>query len=214
MSVPVQYGSSLPRNSSAASAPQGPPAAPESPPNHFELQRRPLTAEEADQITRSIRDSPNITGYSPREWCGRRDTFVLVDRSRRRIAGALLTHHLAGTWSEIAVVFLFEEYRGRGLGRELLQGALRTLTATGRRYLLFFSSPHMERIASASGFRIYADEAAFVAGSARRKLFLKVIYKAQWLASVYRLREIRRKRAEFSSAFDFKVGVLTTGGAK
>jgi GNAT superfamily N-acetyltransferase len=180
----------------------------------FELQRRPLTRPEAAEIMLRIRESSRITGYSAAEWTGRRDTFALVDPVTGRLAGALLVHHLVGGWSEIAVVFLFEEYRGRGLGRQLLQGALRTLATADRKLLLFFCSPDMGGLAAEAGFEILADEEEFARGSVRRRLFLSVLYKAQWLCSVYRLREMRRKRREFACSFEFKVAVLTREGAR
>ncbi|MEX1651720.1 MULTISPECIES: GNAT family N-acetyltransferase [Streptomyces] len=182
--------------------------------DEFELQRRPLTRAEAAAIMRAIRDSPDITGYSAAEWTGRRDTFVLYNPRSGELAGALLVHHLVGRWSEIAVVFLFEEYRGRGLGRRLLQGTLRTLKSADRELLLFFCSPGMGRLSAESGFDVLADEAEFTRGSLRRRIFLSVLYKAQWLASSYRLREIRRKRREFACSFTFKVAVMTRQGAR
>ncbi|MFC4608491.1 GNAT family N-acetyltransferase [Streptomyces maoxianensis] len=182
--------------------------------DEFELQRRPLTRSEAAEIMRHIKDSPDITGYSAAEWTGRRDTFALVSPKTGKLAGALLVHHLVGRWSEIAVVFLFEEYRGGGLGRQLLQGALRTLKSADRKLLLFFCSPGMGRLSAEAGFDILADEAEFTRGSLRRKLFLSVLYKAQWLCSAYRLREIRRKRREFACSFEFKVAVLMRQGAR
>ncbi|MFB8027802.1 MULTISPECIES: hypothetical protein [unclassified Streptomyces] len=176
------------------------------------MHRRPLTRPEAAEVMREIRQSPHITGYSAGEWTGRRDTFALVDTGTGRLAGALLVHHLAGRWSEIAVVFLFDEYRGRGLGQRMLRGALCALEPGGRDLLLFFCSSGMGRIAGESGFDVLAGEAEFTRGSLRRRLFLSVLYKAQWLCSAYRLREIRRKKREFRCSFAFKVAVMTRRG--
>ncbi|WP_406462036.1 hypothetical protein OHB07_10810 [Streptomyces sp. NBC_00111] len=199
------------------SAPETPPeaggAAP-GPDDGFLLQHRPLTRPEAAGIMREIRKSPDITGYSEGEWTGRRDTFALMDTGTGRLAGALLVHHLAGRWSEMAVVFLFEEYRGRGLGPRMLQGAIRALEPADRDLLLFFCSSGMGRIAGESGFDVLAGEAEFTRGSLRRTLFLSVLYKAQWLCNAYRLREIRRKKREFQCSFAFKVAVMTREGAR
>ncbi|MEU3609161.1 GNAT family N-acetyltransferase [Streptomyces sp. NPDC035033] len=165
-------------------------------------------------ITNLIGESPHITGYSAREWTGGRDTFAFVDLDSGELAGALLVHHLWGRWSEIAVVYVREEYRGRGIGREMLQGALRVLRTSERHLLLFFCSPGMGRIAERSGFQLLPNEAEFVRGSLRRKVFLTVLYKAQWLCSAYRLREIRRKKREFGCSFDFAVAVLRHEGSR
>ncbi|MGH4034105.1 GNAT family N-acetyltransferase [Actinomycetota bacterium Odt1-20B] len=179
----------------------------------FELQRRPLTRSEAADIMRQIRESPHITGYSVREWTGGRDTFALVHSETGRLAGALLVHHLAGRWSEIAVVFMLEEFRGRGIGRQMLRDSLRAMESADRNLLLFFCSPGMGRLTAEAGFTVLESETDFTHGSLRRKLFLSVLYKAQWLCSAYRLREIRRKRRDFDCSFEFKVGVLMRKGA-
>ncbi|MBT2525919.1 GNAT family N-acetyltransferase [Streptomyces sp. ISL-99] len=179
------------------------------------LQRRPLTRAEADEVVAQIRRSPKITGYSRSEWRGRRDTFALVRRDGGELVGALLVHHLVGGWAEIAVVFVLEEHRGRGYGRQLLAGALDMMADTGKRLLLFYSegSP-MGALARDHGFDIHADEDAFVRGMPGRRIFLKYIYTFQWLCSFYRIREMRRKRRELDCTFDFKVAFLHTEGIK
>lgn len=79
------------------------------------VQRRPLTCSEARTVIRRISYSRSITGYSLREWTGGRDTFVLLRPDSSQLLGALLVHHLRGGWSEIAVVFILEEHRGKGM---------------------------------------------------------------------------------------------------
>jgi hypothetical protein len=66
----------------------------------------------------------------------------------------------------------------------------------------------MERIVRDCGFRIFTDEDDFVGGRVGRWLFLKVAYKVQWLWSLYRIRELRRKTRELGSEFTFRIAVL------
>ncbi|MEE6258676.1 GNAT family N-acetyltransferase [Plantactinospora sonchi] len=173
-----------------------------------EVQRRPLTSDEAALMTTEIGRAPNITGYSRREWTGGRDTFVLVGLDGGEVIGATLVHQLAGNWSEIAVVYVREEFRGQGFGKFMLQAVLRTLKVDGRRKILFFSDAVMEKLVRDCGFRIFTEEDEFVGGRAGRWLFLKVVYKVQWLWSVYRIRELRRKTRELGSEFKFQIAVL------
>ncbi|WP_221889747.1 GNAT family N-acetyltransferase [Streptomyces sp. WAC06614] len=176
-----------------------------------ELQRRPLTHDEAAIVVAEIRRSPKITGYSAAEWTGRRDTFALVDRASGELLGALLVHHLLGNWSEVAVVFIPEAHRGQGYGRQLLGGALRTLAPSGKRLLLFFSEPGpMEGLVREAGFDVFADEQDFAAGRPGRRLYLSVVYPVQWLWSFYRIRELRRKKRELDCSFSFKIALLET----
>lgn len=176
-----------------------------------EVQRRPLTRDEARVVVTQIRDSPKITGYSPAEWTGRRDTFALVRTDTGELLGALLVHHLIGNWCEIAVMHILEEHRGQGHGRRLMRSALSALAPAGKRQLMFFTPGPIAVMADDYGFQVYDDESAFCAGRPSRWFFLKVVYKIQWRWSLYRLREIRRKRRELNCSFAFQVGLLEPG---
>ncbi|MFF5897118.1 GNAT family N-acetyltransferase [Streptomyces argenteolus] len=198
----------------AATAPTSAPEGPAADADLYEVRRRPLTRAEADEVMEQIRRSSAITGYSAAEWTGGRDTFVLVHTVTGRLAGALLVHHLLGRWSEIAVVFVLEEHRGRGLGPRMLHDALAGLRAMDRDLLLFFSSDTMGRICAEAGFTLSASEADFVRGSLARAFYLKVVYKIQWLANTYRLRELRRKRRAYRCSFTFRVAALTNEGTR
>lgn len=178
----------------------------------YELQRRPLTRVEAELVVAQIRRSPKITGYSLAEWTGDRDTFVLVRPESGELLGALLVHHLLQGWSEIAVVFVLEQYRGQGYGRAMLRGALRTLEHSGRRQLLFFSDDLMERMAQEAGFEVHTDVDALVSRRPGYRGFLKLVYPVQWMANAYRIRELRRKRRELACSFEFKIALKESEG--
>ncbi|WP_418960760.1 GNAT family N-acetyltransferase [Streptomyces tritici] len=173
-----------------------------------EVQRRPLTRDEARVVVAEIRDSPKITGYSPAEWTGGRDTFALVHGDTGELVGALLVHHLLGDWCEVAVMYILKEHQGQGHGRRLMRAALDALATSGKRQLMFFTPGPIAVLARDYGFRVYEDEAAYCAQGPSRWFFLKVVYKLQWRWSLYRLREIRRKRRVLDCDFTFQLGVL------
>ncbi|WP_157514419.1 GNAT family N-acetyltransferase [Nocardia concava] len=173
-----------------------------------EVQRRPLTISEATTIMAEIRRSAEITGYSLAEWTGKRDTFALVRPCTGELVGAILVHHMWFRWSEIAVVFVLEKHRDSGRGRKLLQAALRTLNTSPRKKIIFFSRGPMSNLVADCGFQIFPTEKDFGRGNWKNRVFIRCLYKIQWLANVYRLRERRRKRRELESRFDFSVGVL------
>ncbi|WP_337822235.1 GNAT family N-acetyltransferase [Amycolatopsis sp. A1MSW2902] len=174
----------------------------------YEVQRRPLTPREADVVLDQIGQSAAITGYSRAEWRGKRDVFALMDRSADELIAVVLVHRLSGGWSEIAVVFVLEGHRGQGHGTTILRFALRTLSSDGRRKLLLFSDDTMAHLARICGFTVFDSEHAYLSQHPKDRFFMRFSYKAQWLANAYRLRELRRKRAELGSTFTFKIGVL------
>jgi GNAT superfamily N-acetyltransferase len=173
----------------------------------LEVQRRPLTPAETGRIMAEIRRSGAITGYSAAEWRGKRDTFVLVGRDDDELVAAVLVHHLWGGWSEVAVVFVLEGHRGKGYAKMVLQSVMRTLRSDGRRKIIFFCDDKMGYLSQASGFAVFDSEDDYLNASPRDRLFFKVSYKVQWLANVYRLKELRRKRRELGSTYEFKLGV-------
>jgi GNAT superfamily N-acetyltransferase len=177
-------------------------------PVDVEVQRRPLTFSEAQTVIRQISHSQVITGYSMREWTGGRDTFVLLRSDSDQLLGALLVHHLRGGWSEIAVVFILEEHRRNGHGRYLFQSVVRTLKWTSERLLVFFCEPKMDVLVREAGFEVFANENDFVQDTPGRWLFMKTMYKFQWLCNLYRIRELRRKKREYDCNFRFKVASL------
>ncbi len=173
----------------------------------LEVQRRPLTPAETGRIVAEIRRSAAITGYSTAEWRGKRDIFALVGRDSGELVAAALVHHLRGGWSEVAVVFVLEEHRGNGYGKMVLQSAMRTLHSDGRRKLIFFCDDKMRYLAQASGFAVFDSEDDYLNASPRDRFFFKISYKVQWLANAYRLKELRRKRHELGSTYEFRLGI-------
>lgn len=173
-----------------------------------EVQRRALSADEARLFMAEIRNSSCITGYSFGEWTGRRDVFVTVDRASQRAAAAMLIHRLPGGLSELAVVFVLEEFRGRGLAKQLVCFGLRTMRGDGRSKIIFYSDDQMHAIATTAGFVTYASLSDYCGHRRSRQLYYTAIYKPFWLLNVYRIREIARKRRELGSHFDFRMGVI------
>lgn len=174
---------------------------------NMEIQRRSLTDQEADQIVNDIRFCPDITGYSKEEWMGGKDTFALIDLHTGNLLGAVLVHHLIFKWSEIAVVFVRPEYRGCGLGRYMLPTVLRTLAHYKRRILIFFSDARMQSVVRDSGFQTYDTPEEFFAADFWRGIFLRYLYKPQWLANRYRRRELKRKKRCFNASYAFHIGL-------
>lgn len=181
---------------------------------HPEVQRRPLSADEARVFMAEIRNSPCITGYSFREWTARRDVFITVDCTSQRAAAVMLVHRLPRGVSELAVVFVLEEFRGRGLATQLVRFGLRTMHRDGRTKIIFYSDDQMHAVVTAAGFSTYASLAEYCANRWSRRLYYAAIYKPIWLLNTYRIREIVRKRREMDSDFEFMIGVSERMGPR
>jgi hypothetical protein len=84
---------------------------------------------------------------------------------------------------------------------------MRTLRSDGRRKVIFFCDDKMKYLSQTNGFAVFDSEDDYLNASPRDRFFFKISYKAQWLANVYRLKELRRKRRELGSTYEFKLGV-------
>jgi ribosomal protein S18 acetylase RimI-like enzyme len=173
----------------------------------LEVQRRPLTPAEARSVVSQIAESAEISGYSMSEWTGGKDTFALIDPGTNSLLGAVLVHHLALNWSEVAVVFVLKGYRGLGLGNYMLANVLRTLEHGDRNILLFFSKENMRQLVSARGFEIYESQDEFCGRSVFNLFYFRVLYQVQWLSNAYRRKELKRKRQDLGADFSFRVAV-------
>lgn len=174
----------------------------------LEVQRRALTLREAKAIMGDILASPAISGYSRAEWTGRHDVFALVDLRSGALLGATLVHHLNYKWCEVAVVFIRPQYRNHGLGSYMLRASIRSLAFDHKRIIVFFKDKQMEMILRSIGFDIYDSVSKYWKQNALGGLFVGVVYKIQWLANLYRLREIRRKKKDFGTSYVFRLGLL------
>lgn len=172
------------------------------------VEQRPLTDDEANRVISEIRDVDTITGYSKSEWTRVRETHVVV-KSDGELAAAALVHHLWAGWSEVAVLYVLPGDRGQGFAGLLLGEVLEGLRVSGRRPLIFFCSSEMRRIVRACGFEVYDSVSEVPIGAGWPGLYLRRIYKWQWLARPYRVSELIRKRVARGVQFNFEVGAIT-----
>lgn len=107
---------------------------------------RNLEHEEAEVVVQLIRNETTITGYSMEEWMSKRDVVVCADAMTGALLGVALVHHLLPGWSEIAVVLVLPEWRGRGIGARLVKHAAEHVESLRRRAILFYCEDSMERI--------------------------------------------------------------------
>ena len=76
----------------------------------------------------------------------KRDVVVCADAMTGALLGVALVHHLLPGWSEIAVVLVLPEWRGRGIGARLVKHAAEHVESLRRRAILFYCEDSMERI--------------------------------------------------------------------
>jgi GNAT superfamily N-acetyltransferase len=85
------------------------------------LVQRQLTREEAALLHRELKTTPNILGYTIWEIVRFQD--VTIAEIDGRLAGVCVCKDLLFGWTDIAVLYVLPEYRGRGLASELYSDA-------------------------------------------------------------------------------------------
>ena len=88
---------------------------------NFEIVKRKLSESEVKLLVSAVKKTPNITGHTQKEWLGFGE--VLVGEVNRKLAGVSCIIDLGHNWVEIGALFVFDKYRGIGLGKALVKKA-------------------------------------------------------------------------------------------
>ena len=124
--------------------------------SRFTLVDRPLLPEEAQQVSRAIRETPNILGYSPRELLSFASCLIM-ETTDGDLAGVCVTKHLSRSCSEIGFILILPLYRRQGIGSALFHIALQRLVEQRRTILCVSREPSILRLMEASGMRFLPE---------------------------------------------------------
>ena len=82
------------------------------------ISHRKVNQLEAKKMIDKIKTTPNIVGYTIKEWLNCEHIIVAEDEGGQ-LLGACLNYDFAESWTKIAALYVFEEFRGRGIGKAL-----------------------------------------------------------------------------------------------
>jgi len=160
------------------------------------LTHRALTAEEAACLHRELKTTPNILGYTVREIVGFEDVFVA--ECDGEFGGVCISKDLLFSWTDIAVLYVLPDFRGRGVGRELYTAAWER--AQQRKRHIFTLSRN------ASVLRMMEDFGMEMSCSMWRAPLAVHLHMNRHMMSVYRFRESIRKSKEMKGALPLRSG--------
>ncbi|MGD2086574.1 MAG: GNAT family N-acetyltransferase [Candidatus Aminicenantes bacterium] len=174
----------------------------------FSIVKRPLKKEESRLLVEKIKYTPNISGYTAREWRRCKHVFV-AENSRGGLLGACMNDDFARKWTEIAVLFVLEEYRGKGIGNAFLRLSLKDLSRRHRNILMISRNPLVTQMMKKAGFEIFPRMANLPGLDKKTQFILTWYYQTRWLMNGYRIYEILRKKIKFKPnapvAYGFKL---------
>ncbi|MEA5569273.1 GNAT family N-acetyltransferase [Anabaena sp. UHCC 0399] len=167
--------------------------------------KRKITQSEAELLIREIKLTPNIIGYSLTEWMDA-EHIIVAENEDGKMLGVCLNYDFHEHWSKIAALFVFEEFRGKGIGKLLFYEAYKdaeirhknVYTISANRmvikmmedlnFLLFHSLLDLPTIVSQYRFNFYW-------------------HSLGWVVNFYRIKEIIRKSIVYTEHINFVYGI-------
>lgn len=149
-------------------------------------------------MVQAIRETPNITGYSQVEWLSFSD--VLVAEVDGVFAGVAASKDIGKYWTYLAVIFVFPEFRGQGIGRALFDDQLMVIKKRWRRGFTCSRNPEVIKWMQYAGMTL--------TNKLLRSPLPLLLYFATDYLTPYRIGEFLRKRKLFKNEPDWVYGSL------
>ena len=166
------------------------------PKSRMEIKERPLTYIEAQTLYKAIKETPNIIGYTVKELQAFKDVFLAEDNGM--LVGLSINIDLPSSWNEIAVLYVFENYRKRGLGRTLFDLAFKKAWGKSRNIYTVSRNTHAISMMKEHGF------------SLKKKLwnlpFPVMLYNFKYALTSYRITEFLRKLLKYRNGSGWVYG--------
>ncbi len=164
--------------------------------SNFQITQWALTSEEIDIVIKAVKETPNITGYTKKEWQNFGKVFVAEVNSE--LAAVAVNVSISKHWEELAVLIVLEKFRGQGLGKKLFNLALQDILDRKKNAYTTSRNPIVLNLMKESGFKF----------TSLFKLPLPVtLFNLKFICSLYRLQEFLRKQKVFSGQPAFEYGV-------
>lgn len=165
--------------------------------NQLVIRERRVTKEEAQELIREIRRSPNILGYTEREW--REFPFTWVAEVDGRLAGVCCNIDLLAGWTEMAAIYVREEFQGHSIGRKLFTASVSSVEQRGRSMYIASRNPRLVKLMREWGMTIRPHPFGLPPPI--------VLAKLKYFLNAYRIVEFVRKAVAFSHRLPFAFGI-------
>lgn len=185
----------------------------ETKPSQYQLKKRDLKPAEIQLLIREIKKSANISAYSARDWRRCKNIFV-VENEAGDLAGACFNDDFSREWTEIAVLFVLEEHREKGLCTALMAESLRDLRLRNRNVLIMTRNPYVKKLIAKFDFQTSADLGSASFLSKKQRFLLTKWYTIRWLCNTYRIYELIRKRFRFGPKEPYLYGLILAKNTK
>ncbi|WP_066375762.1 MULTISPECIES: GNAT family N-acetyltransferase [unclassified Anabaena] len=170
--------------------------------------KRKVTKSEAELLVKEIKLTPNIMGYSFREWMAAEHIIVAEDEDGKML-GACLNYDFDQHWHKIAALFVFEEFRGRGIGKLLFYESYQDAVSRKKNVLTISANKIVLKMMKDLDFIMLKNLLDLPPGVNQYKLNFYWHYIV-WLMNFYRIQEIIRKTKVYGYLTNFIYGIKIT----
>ena len=174
---------------------------------HYKIVKRSLTENEIKILIDEIKNTPNISAYNKIEWRNCKNLFVAQDTSGKML-GACLNDDFTNHWTEIAALFVLEDFRNHGIGKDLFKWSLIDTIARQRNILAMSSNPFVVKMMGEYGLTIFESLADLPDPYRKHSFTLNWFYELRWLMNWYRIVEVIRKKFVFKAKKKYKYGLM------
>ncbi|QLE59562.1 GNAT family N-acetyltransferase [Nostoc sp. TCL26-01] len=171
----------------------------------YKVSRRKVTKAEAELLVSQIKLTPNIMGYSLREWLKAENIMVAEDEDGK-LVGACLNYDFQEDWQKIAALIVFEEFRGRGIGKLLFEESCKDAVSRKKNIYTISANEIVIKMMRDWDFMMFDSlwEMPEIINQYKLRFYL---HSFVWLMNFYRIREIIRKLMvyEYNPSFVFGI---------
>ncbi|NEO03845.1 MAG: GNAT family N-acetyltransferase [Moorea sp. SIO3I7] len=167
--------------------------------------KRKVSKSEAELLVKAIKSTPNIIGYSLKEWL-EAEHVIVSENEKGNLLGACLNYDINRDWYKIGALFVFKEFRGQGIGKSLFYKSVEDAVQRGKNVYTISSNPIVIKIIEDSEFEKVSKFFDLTKVWKEDRLFF-FKHTVVWIMNLYRIKEIFRKTIVFNSNAPFVFGV-------
>lgn len=171
----------------------------------FKFVQRNLQPHEVRTIVGEIEITPNITGYSLREWLSFKEVLVAEDL-QGNMTGVCLYYDFHHNWSFISVLLVLKSFRGLNIGQNLFMIACDNILSEGKNVYTASKNPIVIRIMKKMDFILF-DTLFRLPKDYRSYELVFLLRLITWMFSSYRLKELIRKAKLYGVRSNFIYGI-------
>jgi GNAT superfamily N-acetyltransferase len=164
-----------------------------------------INESEAKFLIEQIKFTPNIIGYTLKEWLNA-EHIIVAKNEYGELLGVCLSYDIAESWTKIAVLLVLKEFRSQGIGKALFYNSVADAISRQKNVYTISCNPIVINLMDRLQFTKFNSLLKFPEAYQKHKL---TIYfdNLQWLVNSYRMQEIIRKKLVYKLNDPFFYGL-------